>query len=243
MLGSIPWTPTIINIIMKTLLTIGTSHTQSGFDFVDKKEEPDYFFKTWPGYLEQRLGTRVINLGVAGHGIDSIISRTWFAIDLYNPDCIILEYPSVSRFSLSSDIFIDYEKHPLYNISHIVSSEENHWCQNVVNRKILTPSSKKTKFMLEWMSHIDEMTYINHSLKFKTLRDYIRYKQIKVHYFIFSGNYKDALNDEWCMYPRRVYDLLVENNVWLPSSDGTNHMSWETEKWFVDNFIIKELKK
>lgn len=249
---------------MKKLLTIGTSHVESGHDFINLKENmgrhdpSELFFKTWPGYLQTKLtDTKVYNLGVSGHGLDFIISRTYSAIDYYTPDSIILELPSITRFTITND---DYPytvgtPHDIYSLSHIQSDDEFYWCRQLYKRAVMTagiqPADKNySRFHQEWLENIDEYVFINHLTKFKMLCHYIQSQGIELHTFRVNGDafqiddlHIDFTVDTDVIEGKSMQSFLERNGVWEYSIDGTGHAGWNTEQWMVDNIFAPAINK
>jgi hypothetical protein len=249
---------------MKTLLTIGTSHVESGYDFIDIKFNMDHhaphelFFKTWPGYLQTKLtDTRVINLGVSGHGIDWIIARTHIAIDHYKPDIIILEFPSITRFSMTNDKYpyVANSEFGIHNISHVQTQDEYYRNQEIGCRHVLTAGIIKSKseraFHRTWLENIDEFTFINHLYKFRMLCDYVEQKGIQLHSFTINGdnflldNFKEKVNIDipTHVHTRNIQGIIEDMNAWTFSKDGSGHAGWESEKWMVDNIFVPSINK
>jgi hypothetical protein len=249
---------------MKTLLTIGTSHVESGWDFNDIRHNMsqyaphELFFKTWPGYLQTKLtDTRVINLGVRGHGIDWIIARTHIAIDHYKPDIIILELPSITRFSMTNEEYpyVANSEFGIYNISHVQTQDEYYWNQEIGSRYVLTAGVVKGKsqkvFHRTWLENIDQFTFINHFYKFRMLCDYIEQKGIQLHSFKFNGdsfvldNFTEKVNIDipTHVHTRNIQNIIEKMNAWTFSKDGTGHAGWESEKWMVDNIFVPSVNK
>jgi len=249
---------------MKTLLTIGTSHVESGYDFIDIKFNMDQyaphelFFKTWPGYLQTKLtDTRVINLGVSGHGIDWIIARTHIAIDHYKPDIIVLEFPSITRFSMTNEEYpyVANSEFGIHNISHVQTQDEYYRNQEIGCRYVLTAGIIKSKsqraFHRTWLENIDEFTFINHLYKFRMLCDYVEQKGIQLHSFKFNGdsflldNFKEKvdINIPTHVHTRNIQGIIEDMNAWTFSKDGSGHAGWESEKWMVDNIFVPSINK
>ena len=249
---------------MKTLLTIGTSHVESGWDFLDIKhnmhryKSSDLFFKTWPGYLQTKLtDTRVVNLGVSGFGIDWIIPRTYVALEYYKPDTIILEFPSITRFTLTNENYPYVEKNlgDIYNISHVHTEDEHYYNEEIGHRLTLTAGRVENrslrKFHQTFLENIDQFSYINHLYKFRMLCDYIKQKGIQLHSFKFNSdsfmvdNFDNKINTniKTHMHSRNIQGILEDMNAWTPSIDGSGHAGWKSEKWMVDNIFLPSLNK
>lgn len=249
---------------MKTLLTIGTSHVESGHDFLDIKnhlsadpidrriyQPADLFFKTWPGYLQSKLeDVTVVNLGVTGHGLDYIVSRTHAAIDYFKPDTIILEFPSITRYTLTSEDypFKPKDPHDIFSLSHIQTEHEHYWCDELQFRTCLTAGRTASKFHKEWLENIDEYSFINHLTKFKMLCHYIQSHGIELHTFRFNGDafstngfYVDLTVDT-DVIQGTMQSFLERNGVWEFSTDGSGHAGWSTERWMVDNVFLPVLR-
>lgn len=264
---------------MKTLLTIGTSHVESGHDYLDTKRifraedklDPeqikDYFYKTWPGHLQTNLdNTRVINLGVSGHGLDYIITRTRLAIDHFNPDTIILEYPTPYRYTIAGDVeFKDYGN-VLYNISHVFSDSEFHWCDNINNQIVLNPNVNKKykRFNQEWLEYYGILDLTNHQQKFTLLCDYIINKGINLLCFSINSDgtrnvfnmIDEIMNISIPDYLRKYFIHDKNNNLithlqgytidkdkWIFSTDGRGHAGPITERWWVDEIFLPNLAR
>lgn len=253
---------------MKTLLTIGTSHVESGHDFLDIKnhmshdpidqrvyQPVDLFFKTWPGYLQSKLkDTTVVNLGVTGHGLDYIISRTYAAIDFFKPDTIILEFPSITRYTLTNDHlpYNPIDPHLIYSLSHIQTEHEHHWCKELWMRHCLTAgriTGKNLKFHNQLLENIDEYSFINHLTKFKILCYYIQSFGIQLHTFKFNGDsfsigkMHTNFNLDTHVVQNNLQHVLTVNDAWEESTDGSGHAGWNTERWMVDNIFLPALEK
>lgn len=249
---------------MKTLLTIGTSHVESGWDFGDIRHNMtqyaphELFFKTWPGYLQTKLtDTRVINLGVSGHGIDWIIARTYIAIDYFNPDIIILEFPSITRFSMTNEKYpyVTNSEFGIYDISHVQTQDEYYRNQEIGNRYVLTAGIVKGKsqkvFHRTWLENIDEFTFINHLYKFKMLCNYVEQKGIQLHSFAVNSDSfvlddfkkKVDTNIPTHVHKRDIQGIIEQMNAWTMSKDGSGHAGWKSEKWMVDNIFVPSINK
>lgn len=78
-----------------TILALGDS-----FTFGDEVNDA----QTWPAHLEQLLGTRVLNAGVFGYGLDQAALRLEALLPLHAPDTVILAVvpDDVNRSELSS---------------------------------------------------------------------------------------------------------------------------------------------
>jgi len=67
------------------ILAVGDS-----FTFGDEVEDGE----TWPAYLEDLLGKRVLNAGVGAYGIDQAFLRAKLFLDKHDPDLVILSFIS-----------------------------------------------------------------------------------------------------------------------------------------------------
>jgi hypothetical protein len=251
---------------LKTLLTIGTSHVESGHDFLDIRnhmqadpvdarvyQPADLFFKTWPGYLQTQLkDTRVVNLGVSGHGLDYVIPRTYAAIDFFKPDTIILEFPSITRFTMANhDKPYKPQQHLIYSLSHIQTEDKYHHCEEIQKRRCLTAGvvgKQHRGFHKQWLDQIDEFSYINHLYKFKMLCSYIQSHDIELHTFSFNGDGFDIgemhtdFHIDTHVTQEKLQSVFESNGVWEWSLDGSGHAGWNTERWMVANLFLPVLR-
>jgi len=263
-----------------TILTIGTSHVQSGHDspalaqqlrsqstqqwkrtgdsLVRNSDVQALFDCTWPGYLQQCIpNSSVINLGVSGVGIEGFWERTRLALDVYKPDAVVLEVPSVTRYTIWPETMDQYSS-PLHNITHIHTREHFHHCGNVLSSNTIFPESKSHQFETDyfggntsftawkqaWLRTVNPAKIQTHWNAYCVLQGFIeRVAPVVPVLFNSDSSVLDSSIDS--MVPTSVWSNLKQNKPGGPgySADGSGHLDFASEQWWVDNILLEQVEK
>jgi hypothetical protein len=263
-----------------TILTIGTSHVQSGHDSIALTQQlrstsikqqqrtglstvrnsnvQALFDQTWPGYLEQCIpNSEVINLGVSGVGIEGFWERTIHALDEYTPDVVVLEIPSATRYTIWPEDPIEYTT-PLQTISHIHTRTEFHYCENVQPTNTIFPESQSHRYETDyfgdntsfvewkqaWLRTANPAKIQTHWNAYSVLQGFIERVApvVPVLFNSDSSTLDSSINKN---VPRSVWQILKTQKPNGPtySSDGSGHLSFESERWWVDNVLLNQVEK
>ena len=265
---------------MTTILTIGTSHVQSGHDSIPLAQQlrgtsvqqnrrtgcstvrnsnvQALFDQTWPGYLEQCIpNSKVINLGVSGMGLEGYWERTKLALAEYKPDLVILELPSVTRYTVWPEEFVEYPT-PLQAISHIQTRTEFHFCENAASNNTIFPESQSHPFETDyfgdntsfvawkraWLRTVNPAKLQTHWNAYSVLKSFIE-QSTPVVSVLFNSDSSTVDSSIDSAVPVSVWNILKTQKPNGPtySSDGSGHLSFESERWWVDNVLLNQVEK